>query len=357
MLRGPKLLATLATPNQLIQLTMCCSQAQLETAARPASKAAARRVWAAADKGNKAKLDATTATSSASALASAAGEATEAKATDAKKSWADEPIDPRYIGHELRRRAAVAKDKHERLMQEKRERLAAQEQATLEAETAVEELRLQRLRQTEEAQRLQGPFARPARDTSQKRRDAEAARRVAEDRPERGEETWVEVATARGRRPRSPSRAAKGRGKTKDKDRDATPTMGGTRDPVSDDDDTYDRTKGSGAKGPGKGKGYKGGWKPLLDRLGRVDVSYRGCPREFLSEGARPGENLRQGDINVRQEDIIRQVLPASEEDALAMASEMSYVQIPERGFINHRYGIQGQPDIPLCSGLPAMQC
>ena len=28
-------LATLATPNQLIQLTMCCSQAQLETAARP----------------------------------------------------------------------------------------------------------------------------------------------------------------------------------------------------------------------------------------------------------------------------------------------------------------------------------
>ena len=182
-------LATLATPNKLIQLTMCCSQAQLETAARPASKAAARRVWAAADKGNKAKLDATTATSSASASASPAGEATETKATDAKKSWADEPIDPHYIGQdidlatvtedqipELRRRAAVATEEHDRLMQEKRERLAAQEQATLEAVIAVEELRLQRLRQREEAQRLQGPFARPARDTSQKRRDAEAAR-------------------------------------------------------------------------------------------------------------------------------------------------------------------------------------
>ena len=64
---------------------------------------------------------------------------------------------------------------------------------------------------------------------------------MAEDRPERGEETWVEVATARGRRPRSPTKAAKGRGKTKDKDRDATPTMGGTIDPISDDDDTYER--------------------------------------------------------------------------------------------------------------------
>ena len=135
------------------------------------------------------------------------------------------PSIPRYIGQdidlstltedqipELRRRAAVAKEKHDRLMQEKRERLAAQEQATLEAEIAVEE------------RRLQGPFARPARDTSQKRRDAEAARRVAEGRPDRGEETWVDVATARGRRPRLPSRAAKGRGKTKDKDRDATST-------------------------------------------------------------------------------------------------------------------------------------
>ena len=76
---------------------------------------------------------------------------------------------------ELRRRAAVAKEEHERLMQKKRERLAAQGQGTLEAEIAVEELRLQRLRQREEAQRLQGPFARPARDTSQRRRDADAA--------------------------------------------------------------------------------------------------------------------------------------------------------------------------------------
>ena len=176
-------LAALATPNQLIQLTMCCSQAQLETAAKPASKAAARRVWTTADKGNKARLDATTTTSSASASASATGEATEAKATDAKRSWADERVNPRYIGQdidlatltedqipELRCRAAVAKEEHKRLMQEKRERLAAQEQATLEAEIVLEELRLQRLRQRDEAERLQGPFARPARDTSQTRR-------------------------------------------------------------------------------------------------------------------------------------------------------------------------------------------
>ena len=105
----------------------------------------------------------------------------------------------------------MAKEGHERLMQEKRERIAAQQQATLEAEIALEELRLQRLRQREEADR--GPFRRTARDTSrdrQRRQDAEAARRVAEGPPDRGEETWVDVATARGRQPRSPSRAAKG---------------------------------------------------------------------------------------------------------------------------------------------------
>ena len=44
-------------------------------------------------------------------------------------------------------------------------------------------------------------------------------------------------------RPRSPSRPAKGCAKTKDKDRDASPTMGGTIDLVSDDDDTVDRSK------------------------------------------------------------------------------------------------------------------
>ena len=166
---------------------------------------------------------------------------------------------------------------------------------------------------------------------------------MAEGLPDRRDEMWVDVATARGRRPRSPSRAAKGRGKTKDKDRDATPTMGGTIDPVSDYDDTIDRSKKADAKGPAKGKGYKGGWRPLLDRLGRVDFSYRGCPQQYLAEGARPGENLRRGDISVRHDDVIRQVLPASEEDALAMASEMSYIRILERGFINHGYGIQGR--------------
>ena len=50
-------LATLGTPNQLLQLTVCCSQAQLETSARPASKAAARPVWTAADKSNKLKAE------------------------------------------------------------------------------------------------------------------------------------------------------------------------------------------------------------------------------------------------------------------------------------------------------------
>ena len=104
-----------------------------------------------------------------------------------------------------------------------------------------------------------------ARRATQRRRDAEAARRVVEGLPDRGDETWVDVATARGRRPRSPSRAAKGRGKTKD----ATPTMGGTIDPVSDYDDTIDTSK------------------EVLDRLGRVDVSYRGCPQQYLPEAGR----------------------------------------------------------------------
>ena len=86
---------------------------------------------------------------------------------------------------------------------EKREKIAAQEQATLEAEIAVEGL--QRLRMREEAERLEGRRLGIPR-AIQRRSDAEAARRVAEG-------TWVDVATARGRR--------KARGKTKDKDRDA----------------------------------------------------------------------------------------------------------------------------------------
>ena len=36
-------------------------------------------------------------------------------------------------------------------------------------------------------------------------------------------------------------------------------------------------------------------------------------------------------------------MLPPSDEDALEIASRMSYVRIPERGFINYRYGIQGR--------------
>ena len=104
-----------------------------------------------------------------------------------------------------------------------------------------------------------------------------------------------------------------------------------------------DRSKGTGAaKGIAKQRG-KGGWTPQLDRLGRVDVSYRGCPRQYLPAGARPGENLRRGDLSIRSEDAIREVLPPSDEDALEIASRMSYVRIPERGFINFRYGIQGR--------------
>ena len=102
-------------------------------------------------KSNKLKTEEPAASSSASASASAADRApVEEKAQDTatsdRKLWADETIDPRYIGQDIDlatlteeqipelRRAAVAKEEHERLMQEKRERIAAQQQATLEAE-------------------------------------------------------------------------------------------------------------------------------------------------------------------------------------------------------------------------------
>ena len=178
---------------------------------------------------------------------------------------------------ELKRRAELAKEEHERAMAEKRERIAAQEQATLDREIAVEELRLQRLRMREETERTEGPFNREARESSrdrQRRSDAEAARRVA---AATAYESWVDVATATGRRPRSPSRAAKGRGKTKDKDRDASP-----------DDDSVDMSQ-RGRYGRYQRERQRG-LTPQLDRLGRLDVSYRGCPFQFLPPGARPGE-------------------------------------------------------------------
>ena len=99
-------------------------------------------MWTAADKSNKLRAEEPAATSSGSASASAADRAlVEGKAQDTARAerrlWADEPIDPRYIGQdidldtlteeqipELRRRVAVAKEEHERLMQEKRERIA-----------------------------------------------------------------------------------------------------------------------------------------------------------------------------------------------------------------------------------------
>ena len=71
---------SLGSPSQLLQLAVCCNQAHLDSAAKPASKAAARRVWTAADKGNKLKGEAT---SSASASASASDKApVEEKAID-----------------------------------------------------------------------------------------------------------------------------------------------------------------------------------------------------------------------------------------------------------------------------------
>ena len=75
----------------------------------------------------------------------------------------------------------------------------------------------------------------------------------------------------------------------------------------------------------------------MIDRLGRVDVSYRGCRTKYLPPNARPGENLRRGNISIRHEDVIREVLPPSHEGALEMASRMSYVtrkgvhQLPPR--------------------------
>ena len=84
-----------------------------------------------ADKQNKLKED----TASASALA--------------RDDWTPE------LPPELRRRAAVANEEHEHAMARKREEHAAQQQATLEKETAVEELWLQKLRLREEAARLE----------------------------------------------------------------------------------------------------------------------------------------------------------------------------------------------------------
>ena len=132
---------------QLLQPAVCCNQASMEASTRPASKAAAKRVWAPGDKQNKPKEE--TATASASASAETEAKETEKKATDtvsdeSRRLWADEPVDPRSVGEdidlgtltaeqlpELRRRAAVAKEEHERAMAKKREEHAAQQQATL----------------------------------------------------------------------------------------------------------------------------------------------------------------------------------------------------------------------------------
>ena len=107
------------------------------------------------EKGNKLREETAAAGSTASASGSATVEEKKAMntATSDRKLWADEPVDPRYVGQdidldtvteeqmpELRRRAALAKEDHERAMVEKRERIPAQEQAGLEREISVEEL-------------------------------------------------------------------------------------------------------------------------------------------------------------------------------------------------------------------------
>ena len=168
----------------------------MDASAKPASKAAARRVWLPAEKQNKLKEE--TASASASASAAAHAKDAEKKATDtvseeSRKLWADEPVDPRYIGKdidlatvtpeqlpELRRRVAVAKEEHAQAMAKKREEQAVQQQAM---ETAIEELRLHKLRLREEAARLQQGRATEGSVKRARRSDAEAARRVAAGRP------------------------------------------------------------------------------------------------------------------------------------------------------------------------------
>ena len=155
----------------------------------------------------------------------------------------------------------------------------------------------------------------------------------------------------------------KGHGKTKHKDRDVSPTMGGTLD-TSDDDATVDRSKGP-AKGTAKSRG-KGGWTPAIDRhAGEMLAS--GCPLVHLPLGARPGENLRRGDISVRHNDTVREVLPQGDEEALEHASRMQLVRIPDTGFIRYRYGIQGRGRwdgrsdifrcIVICENCDASEC
>ena len=62
-------------------------------------------------------------------------------------------------------------------MAKKREEHAAQQQATLDLEIAVEELRLQKLRLCEEAARLEKSHAKDTLVERAKRSDVEAARR------------------------------------------------------------------------------------------------------------------------------------------------------------------------------------
>ena len=198
------------------------------------------------------------------------------------------------------------------------------EKIWLEREIAVEELRLQHLRLREEAEWLERSRATEISDERARRSDAETARKIASGTAATGTgETWADIASARAHRERyrSPSRLAKGRGEGKEKDRDASPTMIKMLDPVSDDDATVDRTKGR-AKG-----GAQGGWSSHVDRDGKLDMSYRGCPLQHLPPGAMPGEYLRRGDLNIRHDDVIIETLPPGEAAGIEAARSESSIQ------------------------------
>ena len=46
-----------------------------------------------------------------------------------------------------------------------------------------------------------------------------------------------------------------------------------------------------------------------IARQARLDMSYHGRPLVYLPPGARPGENLRRGDISIRHNDTVHETL------------------------------------------------
>ena len=50
-------------------------------------------------------------------------------------------------------------------------------------------------------------------------------------------------------------------------------------------------------------------------------MSYQSCPLLYLRPGARPGENLRRGDLSIRHHDMIRDTPPRDEDGPLVYAN------------------------------------